>query len=264
MNISKKDLDDAVVQQLLSAEQAHALSANPDKQRPKFNFAHFTYYLGTLLVIGAMMWFMLVATDGGVYGIQNASKYAVLFTITTVYAICFGLVGHRLWHKYNLRVLGGLLFTLMVCMTPLAAYGLQKWSGSQLPRYFSDYFGVWIFDKTYFYYVWIDGGRFFMEVTTIVVASITLVFIRFPFLTAPIAYALWYMSMDLTGSLFGGGLCGNLTREQRWVSLWFGLIMFLIAYLINRRTKENYAVWLYLFGLLALWVSFSSIGRPRM
>ncbi|OQW92876.1 MAG: hypothetical protein BWK79_13875 [Beggiatoa sp. IS2] len=271
MESSKKDLDNAVGQQLLSAEQAHTLSASPDKQRPKFDFAHVTYYLGTLLVIGAiylgtllvvgaMMWFMLeAATAGGWHRVWKVSSDAVLFTITTVYAICFGLVGHRLWHKYNLRVLGGLLFTLMVCMTPLVAYGLLRWSGFWFDSGYGDYYRYhgYNFDFFHLWWIWIKGGWFFMGVATIVVASITLFFIRFPFLTAPIAFALWYMSMDLTQLLFGSGRCGNLGVEQRWVSVWFGLIMLLIAYLINRRTKENYAVWLFLFGLLAPLAFFS-------
>jgi hypothetical protein len=37
-----------------------------------------------------------------------------------------------------------------------------------------------------------------MEVGTILAGSIALKFIRFPFLTFPIAFSLWYMSMDLT------------------------------------------------------------------
>ncbi|MEP6888403.1 MAG: hypothetical protein ABI945_08785 [Nitrospirales bacterium] len=42
-----------------------------------------------------------------------------------------------------------------------------------------------------------------MEVGTILAAAIALRFIRFPFLTAPIAFTLWYMSMDLTPLFFG-------------------------------------------------------------
>ncbi len=42
-----------------------------------------------------------------------------------------------------------------------------------------------------------------MEVGTIPAAAIALRFIRFPFLRTPIAFTLWYMSMDLTPLLFG-------------------------------------------------------------
>jgi hypothetical protein len=62
-----------------------------------------------------------------------------------------------------------------------------------------------------------------MEVGTIIAALITLKFIRFPFLTFPIAFSLWYMSMDLTPLLFGKP---EFTWQQRlWVSLFFGLLM---------------------------------------
>jgi hypothetical protein len=41
-----------------------------------------------------------------------------------------------------------------------------------------------------------------MEVTTCVVGSVVLYFVRFPFLTMPVAITLWLMSMDLTAVLY--------------------------------------------------------------
>jgi hypothetical protein len=171
---------------------------------------------------------------------------AGLFTIATVYAICFGIAGYFLWNDPSSRIPGGLLFTLMVCMVPLAIYGLERW------------FGFWPQGDPGSYHdfhVWVKGSWFIMEVATILAATITLIFIRFPFLTAPIAFTLWYMSMDLTPLLVGRS---EFTWDERlWVSLWFGLIMILIAYLIDRRTKEDYAFWIYLFGLIAFWGGLS-------
>jgi hypothetical protein len=37
-----------------------------------------------------------------------------------------------------------------------------------------------------------------MEVGTVAAGLVALRYFRFPFLTAPIAFALWFMSMDLT------------------------------------------------------------------
>jgi len=65
------------------------------------------------------------------------------------------------------------------------------------------------------------------------------------------------MSMDLATSLAG---------EARWqahmyqrVSISFGLAMLFVAYLIDSRTREDFAFWLYLFGLTALWCALTSM-----
>jgi hypothetical protein len=61
--------------------------------------------------------------------------------------------------------------------------------------------------------------------------------------------------MDLTPLLFGQT---DFTWNQRlWVSLWFGLAVLLVSYIIDRRTKEDYALWGYLFGMLAFWGGLS-------
>lgn len=90
------------------------------------------------------------------------------------------------------------------------------------------------------------------------VAILALRWVRFPFLVAPIAFTLWYLSMDLTPLLFGK--LEFAWHERLWVSLWFGLAMLLVAWLIDRRTREDYAFWLYLFGLMAFWGGLSFMG----
>jgi len=42
-----------------------------------------------------------------------------------------------------------------------------------------------------------------MEIATVIVSAAALTRIKFPFLTAPAAYALWFLSMDATALLFG-------------------------------------------------------------
>jgi hypothetical protein len=43
------------------------------------------------------------------------------------------------------------------------------------------------------------------------------------------------------------------------VSVYFGLAMLGVAYSVDRRTREDYAFWLYLFGLLAFWGGLTSL-----
>jgi len=81
--------------------------------------------------------------------------------------------------------------------------------------------------------------------------------IPFPFIVMPIAVALWFMSMDLSEWFHGD----TFTWEQRQeVSLWFGLGLLLVVLLIDGRTREDYAFWGYLAGLLAFWGGLTSMN----
>jgi len=94
-----------------------------------------------------------------------------------------------------------------------------------------------------------------MEIGTILAGLLALRYISFAFLSAPIAFSLWYMSMDLTPLLIGRT---DFTYEERlWVSLLFGLLMLAASYLIDHRTREDFASWGYLFGMLAFWGGMS-------
>jgi hypothetical protein len=78
-----------------------------------------------------------------------------------------------------------------------------------------------------------------------------------PFLVMPIAVTLWYMSMDLTPFVFGEA---DVTWGLRkLVSLWFGLLIVLLAFWVDVRTRhdKDYAFWLYLFGVMAFWGGLS-------
>ena len=46
----------------------------------------------------------------------------------------------------------------------------------------------------------------------------------------------------------------------RWVSVMVGLLMILCAFLVDRRTREDFAFWGYLFGLFSFWGGLSWIG----
>lgn len=241
MKIEKDDLHWAAEQGVIDTAQADALwQALTERTAPraKFDLVHLAYYFGALLVIGAMGWFMTSAWEvmGG----------AGITAISVSYAIIFWGLGNWLWHRDGLQVPGGLLITMAVCMTPLAVYGLQRWTG------------LWAFDDPGEYrdfHRWIRGGWFTMEIATIATGLLALRFYRFTFLTAPVAFALWYLSMDLTPIIFGAD--DYDWNKRKLVSVWFGLGMLLASYFVDRRTKHDYAFWGYLFGLLAFWGGLS-------
>ncbi|HJT80229.1 MAG TPA: hypothetical protein VJ719_03445 [Chthoniobacterales bacterium] len=246
MNISQNGLRRAAAASGLSIEQADqvwtALKSDAESsERPRFDDANIAYYFGALIVIGAMGWFITKAWErfGGLG----------LFAIALCYAVSFVIAGRVLWKKPGLRVPSGLLITMAVCMVPLAVYGLERWSG------------FWPADDPGAYtrfHPYINGSWLIMEAATIVAGLVALRFFRFPFITAPIAYALWYMSMDLVHLISGGGYMS--WHEKANITAVFGALMLLGAYLIDLLGKsEDYAFWAYLFGTVIFWGGLSSM-----
>jgi hypothetical protein len=243
MNLSREDLSWAAREGVISTEQVDRLwqklqERDTGSTKSKFDVANVAYYFGALIVMSAMGWLMNLGWEqfGG----------TGIFLIASCYAVLFVLAGKTLWYKEKLTIPGGLLFTLAVWMTPLAIYGLEQATGiwpQGAPANFQSY------------HIWIKGSWILMEVGTIVAGLVALKFIRFPFLTFPIAFSLWYMSMDLTPLLVGKPEFS--WQDRLWVSLCFGLLMLLVTYLIDGRTREDYAFWGYLFGVMAFWGGMS-------
>lgn len=245
MKITREDLKWAADKGVLQAGQDgalwEALEQRTDGQ-PRFDAANLAYYAGALIVMGAMGWFMTKAWE--------SLPGLALTAVATLYAVGFVLGGRWVWDRLGLRVPGGLLITIAVGMTPLAIYGVLKqfglWPQGE-PGRFSGF------------HVWIKGSWIALELGTVLAGSIALRFRRFPFLTAPIAVALWYLSMDLAPLLLG--VDSFQWDDREWVSLWFGLATLVAAYAIDRGgEREDFAFWIYLFGLLAFWGGLSMMN----
>jgi len=233
ITINRPELEQASARAGLSPQQAESVWLQL-QERPEteghFEAVHVAYYFGALLVIGAMGWFM---TDG-----WDRFKGWQLFAIASAYAVVFVLAGRRLWAKPLFRIPAGLLATMAVCMVPLAVYGLERqfhlWPSADPGSYTR-------------FHPYIDASWVLMEVATVVAFIIALRFFPFPFLTAPAAYALWYMSTDLTALLFGKQW--NFEQICK-ISIGFGVVMLLISYWLDRKTELDYSFWGYLFGLM--------------
>lgn len=242
MKITKDDLMIASNQGVITEQQVSKiwdLLAARKKDSPKFDIVHAAYYFGAFIIMSAMGWFMNDA--------WNKFGGGALAVIATLYGLGFIFAGRHLWFREDLKVPGGLLFTLALWMTPLAVFGFEKMTGWFPQTDPGSYRG---------YYQWIKGGWFFMEMATIIAGIIMLRFIRFPFLTFPIAFALWFMSMDIVPLIFGEDRYLSL-ETRKFVSLYFGLVVLVATYFIDRRTREDFAFWGYLFGLLAFWGGLS-------
>lgn len=239
--ISKEDLLLASKNNIISEKQVDKLwnyFSSETYSKASFTGLNVTYYFGGLIIISAMTWF---ATEA--FATYNSFG---LIIISSLYFLVFLFVGKNLSRNKTTYIPGGLILTVSVFMIPLLIFSVQN------------YFKIWVFESPGHYqdyYVWIKSGWFFMEIGTIATAIIFIFLFRFPFLTFPLAFTLWFLSMDLTPIIFD---ISNFSWDQRkTVSLFFGLFILVATYFIDRKTKRDYAFWLYLFGLLSFWIGLS-------
>ena len=232
MKITEKDLDRAVAEAGLPPEHSQLIwkQLQVPGVHGSFEPAQVAYFFGALLVIGAMGWFMTRGWDS-FQGWQ-------LSALAMGYAAIFITVARPLWKQPLFRVPAGLLVTIAVCMTPLAVYGIER----QIHLWPSLDPGSYTRFHPYIHASWV-----LMEIGTVLAVLVALRFFKFPFLTAPAYYALWYMSMDTTALIFG--------RSWQWqdeclISAIFGAIMLLVAYSVDRKMEVDYSFWGYLFGLM--------------
>lgn len=210
--------------------------------RGGFEVAHIAYYFGALLICGSMGWFVTDAWDH--------LSGLTLFAIALLYAVIFGGTGYFLSRKPGMLVPGGMLMTVAVCMTPLAVYGLERqigwWPVSDPGGYAR-------------FHPYINGSWVLMEACTILASAIALRLVRFPFLTAPAAYALWYMSMDMP-RLLGVSLTFH---DQAWITVGFGVVMLAVAFFADGERELDFSFWFYLFGLLCFTGGLMALGEGK-
>jgi hypothetical protein len=244
MELNRNHLKEAIKRGLISEHQAEPLwqfLREREQDTPSFRFTHILYYLGGLIAIGAMSLFMTLGWERfGGWG---------LFFIALAYA------GAGLWltefflNSRRLPIPAGITATFVVVLTPLAVYGLQA------------ALGWWAEGKVFRdYHTLIDWRWILMEFATLTSGAVMLWRYRLPFLVMPIAVTLWYMSMDLTPFLFGDD--DLMWALRKIVSLWFGLLIVMLAFWVDIRTRhdKDYAFWLYLFGVIAFWGGLSMMN----
>jgi len=239
MNVTKKKLVDAVEANIISPQQADALYEFLEIQSqniPTFTFTHVLYYLGGLIAIGAMTLFMNM-------GWESFGGLGIL-SISALYAGAGLKITNTLSAK-NLTIPAGICATFVVCLTPLAIYGLQQW------------LGAWPDDSVYRdYHRYIKWHWLYMELGTLAIGTIVAWKYKYPFLVMPIAITLWYMTMDIAAMISGGDIAWEL---RKLVSLYFGLLMICLAFWLDIRSrhKADYAFWVYIFGVIAFWGGLS-------
>ncbi|TEW54411.1 DUF2157 domain-containing protein [Psychromonas sp. RZ22] len=239
MNLTKKDLDKAVSENILSLEQSEKLINFLKKQsstHSKFGLTLMFYYMGGMIAIAAMTLFMNV-------GWESFGGKGIVF-LCLLYAL-IGLKLTNIFQSKGLSIPAGISGAFVIALTPLAIYGLQH------------ALGIWPDESVYReYHRTIKWHWLYMELGTLVVGAIIAWKYKYPFLIMPITVTLWYLSMDVTVMLNGGDDSWEL---RKLVSIYSGLLMIVLAACIDIRShhKGDYSFWMYLFGVIAFWGGIS-------
>jgi hypothetical protein len=217
------------------------------EQRTGLNLVTVAYYFGAMLMISACAWFL-----GDKW--EELGSAGILATVIVYIGIVAGL-GWWLRNKGYI-VGGGLLITVAVCLVPLLTYAIEDiiglWPGEHPGGYAN-------------YYPWINGSWIVMELATIAAAAVALRYVRFGFLTAPIAFSFWFLSMDLAALITRNASLSWETHQ--WISVAVGLCTLLVGYGLQKYVhkpgeprSEDFAFWCYLFGMLAFWGGLTSMN----
>ncbi|MEO1958016.1 MAG: DUF2157 domain-containing protein [Nautiliaceae bacterium] len=219
----KKILKKAVKEGIISEMQADKLY-NLSKEESLFKISNLFIYFGGLIAIGSITFFMTL----------GFLSYGYLGVIVS--SLIFGIVFYTVIENIDDIVAKGVSATFVVFLAPLFVYGVLG------------YLGLWDIKNYTLYYKLINKNFLILEVTTILSAFLMLRKVKYPFLILPIAFALWFMSMDIVELIFG-----KLTFENRRViSLIFGFYTILLAYYVDKK-YQDYSFWLYLFGVMMFW-----------
>lgn len=241
VTITKNDIVEASRRGAMSPQDVESLWAHLATQAAgtrsgdnskSFDIAQLAWYGGGVLVMIAMAWFMeRAATLIGSGGV---------LALSLTYAAAFAGLGYKLKYSDGQKTPGGLLFTLAVLMTPIAAF-----AGMELG--FAEAFSP-------------DKKALIAEVATIAVGLLAVSHVRSSLLSAPIFGALWCLSMTVAGIVSPGGFFsffGSQGFLQTSMAIGAGILA--TAFVTDSKfgREEDYSWWGYFFGVLAFWVPMS-------
>ncbi|HXC72456.1 MAG TPA: hypothetical protein VN644_20885 [Pyrinomonadaceae bacterium] len=217
------------------------------ERRKGFNLVTVAYYFGAMLMISACAWFL-----GDKW--NSLGSPGILVTVLLYMMVA---AGTGWWLRNKGYIVGGsLLITVAICLVPLLTYTIEDMLGLWPAAHPGAYKN---------YYPWINGSWIVMELATIAAAAFVLRYVRFAFLTAPIAFSFWFLSMDLAALISRNPDLSLNTRQ--WISVIVGLIILLVGYGLERflhkpgePRSEDFAFWCYLFGMLAFWGGLTSMN----
>ncbi|HEY9774461.1 MAG TPA: hypothetical protein V6C81_11720 [Planktothrix sp.] len=193
--------------------------------------AQIAWYFGAAITLVAMFWLMAQATTSWGYGGG--------LCLSLVYTAGFAFAGSRLVDQQDLRVPGGLLYSLATAMTPVSIYAvlqLLKTGGSE------------------------DVGVLLMMLATVAVGAFFTLRTRISFVCVPPL---------LAGGVAAITIDNLLDNGHGWASwnhtvLVYGLIVTVLSFMVDRKTREDYAFWGYFVGACSVFFSLTLVDRGEL
>jgi hypothetical protein len=245
--ISERDILELVDAEIIDERTAESIRAYTNQSyadRPRFDVTHIGYYFGALIVMLAFAWFIFEGYDryGGTALLMIAPSYALLFI----------LAGGWLWKRPGLKIPGGLLYTLAVCMVPIAVYGFQEsmgWFPIGNVREIADEAAKLDFLKQQqFCGIWIAASAFLAGMLAIVLR-------RFSYLAVPTVVGFVWTWLHIVMVMSGGQPSDWTMSTHLMLS---GLFVLVVGFMVDRRTQEDFAFWVYLLGAGHFWIGLTS------
>lgn len=241
MKITEKNLQEAVDSGILQSGQNIDLWNFLQRQRSgvaQFKAANLLCYLGGGIAVSAMLLLMKLGHDyyGG-FGIA-------------LLALCYAAIGLALAEMQRNEhqvLLMGVFATIAVSQTPFFTFGMLL------------DLGLWGDPSNIVYHYWMDPRWLWLELATLLTASIALYRYRTPLLILPASVAMWFLSMDMA-PLFLQDL-DQEWQKRKWFSVFWGIMTMLIAFYVDfrNRKEEDFAFWLYFSGILSFWIALTSM-----
>lgn len=206
------------------------------------------YYIGAGLVVAAMSWLLTeVWFRAGGFALGGGAL---------VYGAAFWWAGDRLHGRDGYQVPAGLLVMLSVWTVPLVVFGLQDalglWPSGEVAGPFADYGEA------------IQRNWLTMEAGLVLAAAAAQRFRPTPFVNIPLVVGLWFLASDAV-ALASGVPPGQVPHESlRVMTLVFGGVVTVSGLLLDHRTEQDHAAWLYGLGLLSFWSALTGGGIDRL
>lgn len=199
------------------------------------------YYLGGLLVIGAMSVFLGESWSeaGDAAGLAVLLLYAVAFAVLAI-----------VFRQRGLPTPSGLMATAVVALVPAVVFAFSRTTGVGEGTDYADYAD---------FYVWVSSQWFLMELATIAVGVVALRLTDFSLVLAVMGTSMYFAAMDLTEVVFSD----DPTDGQRaLVAIAIGFVAIAIGVAFDHQPRRDHAFWPHLFGVLSvLWgIEFALAG----
>lgn len=238
MEFIKNNLFEASKMGIISEEQYIQLldlflsKKNNSLESKRSGFDAVLYYLGSIIVLIAMVWLMSNAI--------NHSTYVIILLLGSLYALVFFVSGKSFWTK-NETLPASLLMILFICMITFLAMVIEKMTG-----FFPHFSDSNIYDN---FYVECRPALILMAVTMVFTGVSVLKRYKSSIISLPVIIGS-YSLFEMSGPVIIGNINEPTGIQLAWLSLIFSIITICLAILQDKSSGMNYSKWFYIFGTI--------------